>query len=353
MPKSKKEEQMESQVLYRKYRSKTFAEVLGQDHIVSVLEKSIVSGKIAHAYLFCGSRGIGKTSVARIFAQELGTSQNDLYEIDAASNNKVEDVHLLREGIRTLPFDSKYKIYILDEVHMMSKGAFNALLKTLEEPPAHVIFILATTELEKVPDTIVSRCQVFTFKKPTDAILRDLVISIAKKEGFTIDEAGAELIAMLGDGSFRDAEGTLEKVLSYAPNKKIKTEDIESITGAPARALVYAVLFAIGEKDVSKALEAIRNAEKQNTDMNLFIKLLIHLFRGALVLRVAPNHKELTAEMNDTDKKQLTDLVGKHAQMITSANLAHILESYQKMRYSFIASLPLELALIEMLGEKE
>ncbi len=357
MPK-KKEETTQSEtrdanhVLYRKYRSETFADVLGQDHITSVLQKSLETDKVAHAYLFHGSRGIGKTSVARIFARELGTSVNDLYEIDAASNNKVEDVHLLREGVRTLPFDSKYKVYILDEVHMLSKAAFNALLKTLEEPPAHVIFILATTELEKVPDTIVSRCQTFTFKKPTHALLRQLVIDIAKKEGFSIDESGAELIALLGDGSFRDTEGVLEKVLSFASAKKITVEEIEQITGAPSRKLVYAILNAIGEKDLEKALTSIGQAEKQNTDMKLFVKLLVHLFRVALVLRVAPSYKALTAEMSDTDRAELEKLISATPAMITSANLERILGAYQHMKHSFIQSLPLELALIEIIGEK-
>jgi DNA polymerase-3 subunit gamma/tau len=354
MPKKKEEAPLreENHVLYRKYRSQSFADVLGQDHITSVLEKSLETGKIAHAYLFTGSRGIGKTSVARIFAKELGTSSNDLYEIDAASNNKVEDVHLLREGVRTLPFDSKYKVYILDEVHMLSKAAFNALLKTLEEPPAHVIFILATTELEKVPDTIVSRCQLFTFKKPTDALLRQLVIDIAKKEGFTLDESGAELIALLGDGSFRDTEGVLEKVLSFASSKKIAVEEIEQITGAPSRKLVYELLSAIGEKNLEKALTAVGQAEKQNTDMKLFVKLVVHLFRVALVLRVAPNYKSLLNEISDTDKTTLEHIVAAHKEMITSANLERILGAYQHMKHSFIQSLPLELALIDILGEK-
>jgi DNA polymerase-3 subunit gamma/tau len=342
----------ESQVLYRKYRPQEFSEVVGQDHIVSILKQSSEKGKIAHAYLFNGTRGTGKTTVARIFAKALGTTTNDMYEIDAASNNKVEDVHELREGIRTLPFDSKYKVYILDEVHMLSKAAFNALLKTLEEPPAHVIFILATTEIEKVPDTILSRCQIFTFKKPTDTILRELVIDISAKEGFTLDESGAELIAMLGDGSYRDMESVLDKVLSFASNKKISVEEIEGITGAPSRKLVYALLEALGEGSIENALGAVHQAEKQNTDMRLFVKLLIHLFRVVLVLRVAPNYKELTSEMSETDKVELGRIVKEHPQFIASANLARLLEAYQQMRSSFIQSLPLELALIDILAPK-
>src|ERR1035437_2788489 len=195
---------MHDLALYRKYRPKSWKTVLGQDHIVKVLESSVENDKVSHSYLFVGSRGTGKTSVARIFAEQIGVSVNDLYEIDAASNRGIEDIRTLRDGVRVLPFDSKYKVYIIDEVHMLSKDAWGALLKTLEEPPAHVIFILATTEFHKVPDTIVSRCQIFTFRKPSDAILKNIVLDIAEKEGFSLDAGSAELIAILGDGSFRN-----------------------------------------------------------------------------------------------------------------------------------------------------
>src|SRR3989339_1158760 len=166
---------MHDLALYRKYRPKSFKEVLGQDHIVKVLESSVETNKVSHAYLFVGSRGTGKTSVARIFATRIGVSVNDMYEIDAASNRGIEDIKLLRDGARVLPFDSKYKVYIIDEVHMLSKDAWGALLKTLEEPPKHVIFILATSELHKLPDTIFSRTQRFHFKKiGYDEILKTL-----------------------------------------------------------------------------------------------------------------------------------------------------------------------------------
>ncbi len=339
-----------SDVLYRKYRPEQFSDVLGQDHIVRVLEQAINSEKLAHAYLFAGSRGTGKTSVARIFARSLGISENDVYEIDAASNNKVEDVHQLRESIRTLPFDSKYKIYILDEVHMFSKGAFNALLKTLEEPPKHVLFILATTELEKVPDTIISRCQVFQFKKPTDVILREVVVNIAKKEGFSIDESGAELIAMLGDGSFRDTEGVLDKVLSFATNKKITVEDIETITGAPTRALVHMYLSALITKDSTAGFTALTRVEQENSDIRLFTKLVIELFRYGLALRVAPEAKSLFDTMSDMDREIIGELVKNHKEMFTSKHLNVLLEAYQQLRYTVIPTIPLELALIAILG---
>src|SRR3989338_3318843 len=235
---------MHDLALYRKYRPSKFSEVLGQNHIVDVLESSVETNKVSHAYLFVGSRGTGKTSVARIFAREIGVSDNDLYEIDAASNRGIEDIKALREGVRVLPFDSKYKVYIIDEVHMLSKDAWGALLKTLEEPPKHAIFILATTEFHKVPDTIISRCQVFTFRKASDAILKKMLLEVAQKEGYELDSGSAELLAILGDGSFRDALGTLQKVLNFSGSpglpaqagkggklKKIKREEIEKITG--------------------------------------------------------------------------------------------------------------------------
>ena len=217
---------MHDLALYRKYRPQKWEEVFGQDHITNILESSIKTNKVSHAYLFVGSRGTGKTTVARIFAKEIGVSANDLYEIDAASNRGIEDIKELREGVRVLPFDSKYKIYIIDEVHMLSKDAWGALLKTLEEPPKHVIFILATTELHKVPETIISRCQVFTFKKASEAMLKNIVLHIAKEEGYELDKDGAELLAVLADGSSRDGLGELQKVLNFSEkndkNKKAK-----------------------------------------------------------------------------------------------------------------------------------
>jgi len=182
---------MSSIALYRKYRPDTFGDVLGQDAVVKSLTSALESGNVSHAYLFSGTRGTGKTSVARLFAKALGTSPNDIYEIDAASNNGVDEMRELTNGVSTLPFDSKYKVYILDEVHMLSKASFNALLKTLEEPPKHVIFILATTELHKVLDTVKSRCQVFEFKKPTAELLASFLTDGAKKEGVTLGDGVA------------------------------------------------------------------------------------------------------------------------------------------------------------------
>src|SRR3989344_4956778 len=188
-----KKGEKKNEVLYRKYRPQEFNEVIGQEPVVKVLQGAVKLGNLSHAYLFAGSRGTGKTSLARILARAIGTSQNDLTEMDAASNRGIDEIREIRDSVNTLPYESKYKVYIMDEVHMLTKDAWNALLKTLEEPPAHVVFILATTELEKVPETVVSRCQTFSFKKPNLSTLKDFALVIAKKEGATLEPAAAEL----------------------------------------------------------------------------------------------------------------------------------------------------------------
>ncbi|MFA6353572.1 MAG: DNA polymerase III subunit gamma/tau [Candidatus Paceibacterota bacterium] len=343
---------MHDLALYRKYRPKTFKEVLGQDHIVKVLASSVETNKVSHAYLFVGSRGTGKTSVARIFATNIGVSVNDLYEIDAASNRGIEDIKELRNGVRVLPFDSKYKVYIIDEVHMLSKDAWGALLKTLEEPPKHVIFILATTEFHKVPETIISRCQVFTFKKASDAINRKMLLDIGKKEGFELDAGGAELLAILADGSFRDALGELQKIINFSKGKKVTREDVEKITGAPKTTLVNDFISAIVEKDLEKGISVVRNASLANLDMKLYFKLIIQKFRMAIILRYAPKlEKEMAGDLGETDLEFLKELIKKDKEgMLRSGALSILLEAYQSMDNAFITELPLELALVKIIS---
>jgi len=349
---------MHDLALYRKYRPSKFKEVLGQDHIINVLESSVKNNKVSHAYLFVGSRGIGKTSVARIFANNIGVTANDLYEIDAASNRGIEDIKELRNGVRVLPFDSKYKVYIIDEVHMLSKDAWGALLKTLEEPPKHVIFILATTEFHKVPETIISRCQVFVFKKASDVISKKMLLEVAKKEGFELDAGSAELLAILGDGSFRDALGELQKVLNFISKdkkiKKINREDVEKITGAPKSILVDDFLSAIVEKNLEKGIIAVKKASEENLDIKLYFKLIIEKLRVAIILRYAPKlQKEVAGDLGEEDLEFLKNLIKEDKEgMLRSPALSILLEAYQNMDNAFIAELPLELALVKIINKE-
>ncbi len=338
--------------LYRKYRPEGFKDVLGQEHIVSVLEGAIEQGNISHAYLFSGSRGTGKTSIARILARAIGASQNDMYEIDAASNRGIDDIRALRESVHTLPFESPYKVYIIDEVHMLTKEAFNALLKTLEEPPKHVVFMLATTEQEKLPDTIVSRCQSFTFKKPSRQILGDMITDIAKKEKFSLETASADLIAMLAEGSFRDALGVLQKILSSSKDKKVSIEEVELVTGAPKGQLVNNFIKAIAEKKLETSLEIVGDVVAQNLDMKTFMKLVLHKIRVVLLLKYA---KEMEGGFKEQFAKEdfdfLKELSENKDSNINSNVLYELLGAYDGIARSYIPQLPIELALVKLSKE--
>ncbi|MHB0978096.1 MAG: DNA polymerase III subunit gamma/tau [Minisyncoccota bacterium] len=335
-------------VLYRKYRPQKFADVVGEDHVVKVLEGAIKLGNISHAYLFSGSRGTGKTSVARILAHEIGTSQNDLYEMDAASTNGVDDIRELNESVHTLPYESKYKVYIIDEAHMLSKSAWNAFLKTLEEPPAHVIFILATTELEKVPETVISRCQTFVFKQPNQSILKDFAQTIAKKEGITLETDAAELVALLGDGSFRDAHGILEKIISSTKNKKINRKEVEAVTGAPKAELVRGILESIVKKDLNLGLSAIHSASEANADMKIFTRLILERLRLLFLIRLKAGMNEyIKNEISEDDFKILENLVGEATADLTSDVLLRFITAYEDAGRTSIPELALELALAD------
>ena len=341
---------MSQTALYRKYRPEAFSELVGQEHIVAALEGALKTGKLAHAYLFSGSRGTGKTTSARIVARALGTSPSDLYEIDAASNRGIDNIRELRENVGTNPFDSKYKVYIIDEVHMLTKEAFNALLKTLEEPPAHVIFILATTELEKVPETIISRCQTFLFRKPSEAILRDVIEKTAKKEKVTLGAGTADLIALLANGSFRDALGTLQKVISAA-GTKISVDDAARITGAPSVSIVHDLVEAIARGALPEALEIVEKSRASNISSQTLLELLLHTFRRILLLKVAPVlSKGEISGLSEEEQTFLTKLSTIQSAHLNSAALLALLDAMSEQRAAFIDSLPLELALIKILS---
>jgi DNA polymerase-3 subunit gamma/tau len=341
---------MSDPVLYRKYRPKKFSEVLGQETIVKALKGAIQQNAIGHAYLFAGTRGTGKTSLARIFSEQIGTNERDLHEIDAASNRGVDDVRALREEVHTLPFASPYKVYIVDEVHMLTKEAFNALLKTLEEPPKHVVFILATTEIEKLPDTIVSRCQSFTFKKPTTEILKKMILRVAKKEGYTIETPSAELLALLANGSFRDAHGYLQQALSVSTDTTISLEEIEAVTGAPQSKTLLTLLEHIGKNDIDGSLRVVHMLVKNGADMNTTLTLLLRLLRAVLLIRSAPSMRnDIQEEFTEEEFDALTFHATDSKATINSVLLRLLLDAHMRSGTTATPELPLELALIDYL----
>jgi DNA polymerase-3 subunit gamma/tau len=342
---------MHNQVLYRKYRPEDWAQVVGQEHIVSVLTQSIENQNFSHAYLFTGSRGTGKTSVARIFARALGTADEDIIEIDAASNRSVEDIDTLRAGVRAFPFSSSYKVYIIDEVHMLSNHAFNALLKTLEEPPAHVIFILATTELAKVPETILSRCQVFSFRKPTEKILAEMVTRIAEQEKVVVDAESAILVAFLGDGSFRDTYSILQKVFSAAKGRTVTRELVETVTGAPSLSLLQDLYTALIDRNIDAAYATLGRATTHHTDMMLLAQLLLDTMRHSLMYRYSP---AMRTQLESEHGEQYMEIIKRGAveniETISSRGIVSLITAIERIAYASIPALPLELAFIEMTG---
>ncbi len=259
------------QALYRKYRSRSFDDVVGQDHIVRTLKNAIKTGRISHAYLFTGPRGVGKTSVARILAHEVNgltyddeSIHLDIIEIDAASNRRIDEIRDLRERVRIAPTSAKYKVYIIDEVHMLTREAFNALLKTLEEPPAHCIFILATTESHKLPETIISRTQRFEFKPLSSASAAKHLGDIAKREKINVSAEALNLLGEFGNGSFRDSISYLDQLSSLG--KRITEDDVRSILGLPALKSVDELLELIASGDSPKLLSSLIRIEEQGVN---------------------------------------------------------------------------------------
>lgn len=303
-----------SQALYRKYRSRSLDEVLGQDHVTNILRRALEQGKIAHAYLLTGPRGVGKTSVARILAHEINqlpydeeASHLDIIEIDAASNNGVDDIRALREKAQVAPVSAPKKIYIIDEVHMLSKPAFNALLKTLEEPPVHVVFILATTDADKLPATILSRVQQFFFRPiPADIMARQLM-TIAEKEGFAIEADAARLIAERSRGGFRDGISMLDQLSALASTgKPLSASDVAQYLGLSATETLESLLELYQQRDAPEALNLLGELEKTGTDPVVLSHQLLSLLRARLHQR--PELITLVKQLIEVDRHPHPDL---------------------------------------------
>ncbi len=276
------------QALYRKYRSKALAEIVGQEHITKALTKALATNRISHAYLFTGPRGIGKTSIARILAFEVNglpydetATHLDIIEIDAASNRRIDEVRDLRDKVHIAPTSASYKVYIIDEVHMLTREAFNALLKTLEEPPAHVIFILATTEVHKLPETIISRTQHFTFKPIDEENVVKHLKSIAKAEKITIDDEAVRLIAKHGEGSFRDSISMLDQIQHTAA--KITVHDVEAMLGIAPKEAVKKLWSFIDEADAKNLIITLQALHNQGISPVILAKQLSAVIRTDLI----------------------------------------------------------------------
>jgi len=366
-------------VLYRKYRPKTFSEIVGQENVVKTLTNAISMAMVSHAYLFYGPRGTGKTTVARLLAKAVNcTGKNktasgqreeyepcnkciscleinegraiDLIEVDAASNRGIDEMRNLREGVGIVPTKSKYKIYVIDEAHQLTKEASNALLKTLEEPPAHAIFILCTTEFSKILPTISSRCQRFEFKKLNlGQIIKRLEI-ISNKEKVDIEKEGLILIARTAEGSVRDAENLLDEVIITSSKRRrelIKKEDIEEILGIVGTELVSRFVEFLIKKDEKEALKYLSQTFNRGIDIENFSKKLSAYLRDLLLMKINPQiFKEkivFTKEEEENLKRQ-----GKEFSQENLKEIMRIfLEAHNQIKWSDLPQLPLELAVID------
>lgn len=320
--------------LYRKYRPTNFSDVVGQEQAVNLLTSAIKQKKISHAYLFCGSRGTGKTTVARIVARDIGCDEMDIIEIDAASNRGIDEIRELREAVRTAPFSSPYKVYIVDEAHMLTKEAANALLKTLEEPPSHVVFILATTDPEKLPPTIVSRCQKVVFKHPDIKTLSEILINVAKKEGYKIDEDGADLIARHSSQSYRDALGILEQVLAIS-EKIIKYETVVGVLGTPLTELLINLLETVCLKNEKEIVEILEKLQSNNISAIRTYDEFLELIRKVLIIRVGQGEQgEKGVKKESEEIKEINRLASTYPHTIGSKMLLELLKNRHLLKVS-------------------
>ena len=354
------------QALYRKYRPKVFKDVIGQPHVTVTLQNELLSGRIGHAYLFIGSRGTGKTTCAKIFAKavnclnlddgnpcgecdlcrEIDAGEvMDIVELDAASNNGVNDIREICESAAFTPAKAKYRVYIIDEVHMLSPGAFNALLKTLEEPPAHVIFILATTEVHKIPATILSRCQRFEFHKISADDIAKRIEYVVEQENATIDRNAALLIAKISDGAMRDALAILDKCIGIS--QSITAEVVSETVGIASQEQIYEIIQAILQESPQDALAEIDNFDKHSKDMSRLTFELISNFRSIMLIKTLKNAQSLLV-VSDEDYNKLKNL----AKNVTLETVIFIMDtlqnSFEKMSRGCDAKTELEMCFVKL-----
>ena len=358
------------QALYRKYRPKVFADVCGQDHITSTLLNEIREGRISHAYLFTGSRGTGKTTCAKILAKAVNceNSQNgepcnecemcrglddgtiyDVVEIDAASNNGVDNIRELREEANYTPSRGKYRVYIIDEVHMLSQGAFNALLKTLEEPPAHVIFILATTEVHKLPATILSRCQRFDFKRIQPETMAKRLEEVAGMENISLTPEAAVLIARIADGGMRDALSILDQCAGR--DEEVSEKLVSEVAGIAGRESLYELSSAVADKNSGNALNIIAALHQNSYDMERLCVEMINHFRNFLIVKTVSKSRELIICTDDEYER-----IRQNAARFSLPAVIHALDLFQdtlvKIKGGANARIEMEMSFIKLCEPK-
>ena len=358
---------MAYQALYRKYRPSNFDEVVGQTHIIQTLKNAIVQNRIAHAYLFCGPRGTGKTSIAKIFAKTLnctnsqdapcGVCENckmaangshpDIIEIDAASNNGVDEVRNLIDKVKYAPMQGKYKIYIIDEVHMMTSGAFNALLKTLEEPPEYVIFILATTEAHKIPITILSRCQRYDFKRISIETIAARLRELIDKEGWDVEDKAVRYIAKMADGSMRDALSLLDQCAAFYMNETLTYDHVLEVLGAVDTEVFSRLLRQLLAMDVHQVIETVDELVMQGRELSQLAADFTWYLRNLLLVKSSDNMEDVL----DVSSENLA-LLKEEAQMIDSDTLIRYIRIFSdltnQLKYATQKRVLLEVTLIKL-----